>query len=84
MGTVLWMEGLFLNYINVPAKKMKLIYISVICKTDMRKIITEKYISQGINNRLHVSSGFLEMKCESNQLQFQIAIKGTALGGKHF
>lgn len=47
MGTVLWMEGLFLNYINVPAKKMKLIYISVICKTDMRKIITEKYTFPG-------------------------------------
>ena len=44
MGAFLGMEGVFLNYINVPAKKRKLIYVSVICKTDMRKTIIENYI----------------------------------------
>jgi len=44
MDTFLGMEGVFLNCINIPAKKRKLIYVSVICKTDMRKTMSENYI----------------------------------------
>lgn len=43
-GTFLEMEGVLLNYINVPAKKKKLIYVSAIRKTDMSKTLFENYI----------------------------------------
>lgn len=43
MGTFIGVEGVFLNYISVSAKKRD-VYVSVICKTDMRKTMTENYI----------------------------------------